>query len=65
VTTRWLRGRILDHLRDAPGGDWVAFDSPLGEHSTDAVRGQIERLGREGVIEVDPFDNARARLALE
>jgi len=65
LTTRWLRGRILDRLRDAPAGAWVPFDSPLGEHATDAVRGQIERLGREGVIQVDPLDNATARLALE
>ena len=64
-TTRWLRGRILDRLRDATDGSWITFDAPFGEHSTHAVRGQIERLGREGVIEVDPFAKARARLALE
>ena len=27
ATNRWLRGRILDRLRAAPDGDWVALDA--------------------------------------
>lgn len=61
-TSRWLRGRILDKLRDAPDAAWVGFGSAIGQHSCDAVRAQLERLGREGMIELHPSDT-RARLA--
>ena len=30
ATSRWLRGRILDRLRDAPDVNWVTFDGPIG-----------------------------------
>ena len=63
-TTRWLRGRILDRLRDAPDGAWVMFDAQLGEHSIDAVHGEIERLGREGIIELEANEPGRARLRM-
>jgi len=64
ATSRWLRGRILDRLRDAPDGAWVSFDSPIGAHSIDAVRNQLDRLGREGIIQLHAQTDARARLAL-
>jgi len=51
-TTRWLRGRIIDRLRDAPDQAWVSFTQPLGEHSVDAVRLQIDRLARDGMLEL-------------
>jgi A/G-specific adenine glycosylase len=51
-TTRWLRGRILDRLRDAPDGAWVSFTGPLGEHSQEAVLLQIAGLGRDGLLEL-------------
>ena len=63
ATTRWLRGRILDHLRDANDGAWVAFDQPIGQHGIDEVLQQVLRLGSEGIIELDPSGEARARLA--
>ena len=57
-TTRWLRGRILDRLRDAP--DWVTFDASIGSHDRTAVEASLSRLSLEGMIELD---DQRARLA--
>lgn len=59
ATTRWLRGRIMDRLRDAPDGAWTAFDGAIGAHDTDAVRAALARLASEGMIELD---GSRARL---
>ena len=56
-TTRWLRGRILDRLRDAP--DWIVFDGAIGSHDHTAVLASLSRLSNEGMIELD---HARARL---
>lgn len=56
-TTRWLRGRILDRLRDAP--DWVTFDHSIGSHDRTAVQASLSRLSIEGMIELDDH---RARL---
>jgi A/G-specific adenine glycosylase len=56
-TTRWLRGRILDRLRDDT--DWVTFAGPIGSHGTDAVAAALSNLAREGMIELDA---PRARL---
>jgi A/G-specific adenine glycosylase len=58
-TTRWLRGRILDALRDAPDDTWVRFDAPVGPHPLPAVAGALQALGVEGLIAVD---GDRARL---
>lgn len=55
-TTRWLRGRILDRLRDAP--DWVTFDHAIGSHDRLAVEASLARLSLEGMIELDA-DRAR------
>ncbi len=60
-TTRWLRGRILDRLRDAPDRAWVRFTGPLGEHSLEAVVLQIDRLARDGMLELGS-DASRCRL---
>jgi A/G-specific adenine glycosylase len=51
-TNRWLRGRILDRLRDAPDDAWVTFSRPVGEHPLDAVLLQLDRLSREGMLEL-------------
>lgn len=56
-TTRWLRGRILDRLRDAP--DWIVFDGAIGSHDRAAVHASLSRLSIEGMIELD---QSRARL---
>ncbi|MEO5703862.1 MAG: A/G-specific adenine glycosylase [Candidatus Limnocylindrales bacterium] len=57
-TTRWLRGRILDRLRDSP--TWVTFDASIGTHDHDAVQASLARLSAEGMIELD---EGRARLS--
>ena len=61
-TTRWLRGRILDRLRDAPDGAWVAFDQPIGEHGLEAVTAAVAALAREGTIDGHPSGAPSARL---
>ena len=62
-TNRWLRGRILDVLRDAPPAAWVRFDGPMGGHAVGAVRDALEALEREGFLERASSDPALARLA--
>ena len=60
-TTRWLRGRILDRLRDASDGRWVMFDGPIGEHDVEAVIEALGDLSRDGMLELDE-SGYRARL---
>jgi A/G-specific adenine glycosylase len=60
-TIRWLRGRILDRLRDAPDGRWVTFDSQIGAHDVDAVHAALLDLARDGMLELDDSGH-RARL---
>ncbi len=62
-TSRWLRGRILDRLRDAETGAWVPLDQPIGEHPARAVRAAVLALAGEGLIEVAGSGGTRARLA--
>ena len=64
ATTRWLRGRILDRLRAADGAAWSTVDAPIGEHDHTAVLAALAALARDGVVEIDPSDAGRARLAL-
>jgi A/G-specific adenine glycosylase len=64
-TTRWLRGRILDRLRDAPDGSWVDFDVGMGQHSIEAVRSELVRLNADGMLEVSGMDPRRARLTAD
>jgi len=61
-TARWLRGRIIDRLRDAPDGDWVRFDEPIGVHDTPAVATELARLSGDGLLEQHPDDATAARL---
>ncbi|HYK94816.1 MAG TPA: A/G-specific adenine glycosylase [Candidatus Dormibacteraeota bacterium] len=60
ATTRWLRGRILDRLRDADAGEWVEFIDAMGVHDRRAVESSVGRLAAEGLIELV---DGRARLA--
>jgi A/G-specific adenine glycosylase len=60
-TNRWLRGRILDQLREAPPRAWVRIDEPIGGHDAAAVRAALASLEREGFLEREPLDG-RARL---
>ena len=61
TTTRWLRGRILDRLRDAPDDAWVEFADSLGSHPHVRVAEELANLAREGMLELDPA-SSRARL---
>ena len=63
ATTRWLRGRIVDRLREADGAAWVTIGGPIGSHDAPAVRSALQALARDGVIELDGDDPGRARLA--
>ena len=60
-TTRWLRGRILDRLRDAPDGAWVELTGPIGEHPEDRVFAELATLEKEGLLRLDR-SGLRARL---
>jgi A/G-specific adenine glycosylase len=63
ATTRWLRGRIVDRLRAATGTDWSIVDGPIGDHDGAAVRNALGALARDGIVELDPGEPGRARLA--
>jgi A/G-specific adenine glycosylase len=60
-TTRWLRGRLVDRLRDAAPGAVLAVDGPLGVHPPEAVARALAGLARDGIVELDAA--GRARLA--
>jgi A/G-specific adenine glycosylase len=62
-TSRWLRGRIVDRLRDVPDDEWGAVTGPIGEHEGWAIRTALLAMESEGLIERDPSDPDRARLA--
>jgi A/G-specific adenine glycosylase len=59
-TNRWLRGRLLAAVRDAPADGWVDAPDGLGEHNRDAVLAALRGLERDGFVE---FREGRARLA--
>ena len=62
---RWLRGRVLDRLRDADDGSWTAFDGPIGGHDRIAVHEAFDGLASDGLVELasDPGP-PRARLPM-
>ena len=62
-TSRWLRGRILDALRDAPAGSWVDFTEPIGDHELEGVHRQLRLLAAERLLDGHPEFPSRARLA--
>jgi A/G-specific adenine glycosylase len=64
MTTRWLRGRIVERLRATDG--WARFDEPMGDHDEEAVGRALQGLAREGLIELDPTaaPGMRARLPI-
>lgn len=64
TTSRWLRGRILDNLRDAAPGDWAAIEAPVGIHDARAVEAALTALGAEGLAERHPTEARLARLPL-
>jgi len=63
ATTRWLRGRIVDRLRDAEDLAWTVIGAPIGDHDAMAIQRALMALARDGIVELDPADGPRARLA--
>ncbi|HET9682151.1 MAG TPA: A/G-specific adenine glycosylase [Candidatus Limnocylindrales bacterium] len=62
TTSRWLRGRILDRLRDLGDGAWLAFDGPIGVHGLDAVLRALTAMARDGLLELRTANPPEARL---
>jgi A/G-specific adenine glycosylase len=66
ASTRWLRGRILDRLRDAPGDAWTVFGQPIGGHDRGAIGVSLRAMERDGLLELDGDSTVslRARLPI-
>jgi A/G-specific adenine glycosylase len=68
ATSRWLRGRIVDHLRAAEPGAWLVVEAPIGSHGELAVAAALDALAHEGLVELaaveDMPNSRRARLPL-
>ena len=62
ATSRWLRGRILDRLRD--GGGWVDLDDTIGQHDQAAIEIALRDLAAEGLLEREADGALRARLPI-
>jgi A/G-specific adenine glycosylase len=62
ATSRWLRGRLLDRLRDEAADGWVTLAGGLGPHGAEAVARALRELEKDGLVELDPDDPGRARL---
>lgn len=63
-SSRWLRGRIVDRLRDVEAANWTPVVAAIGSHSAEAVRDAVAELAREGLVDVHPTDPSLARLAV-
>ena len=61
-TTRWLRGRLIDLLRDAPASSWTPITPPIGVHCKDVVAQVLDKMAAEGLIELHRSPPLRARL---
>ncbi len=61
-TNWWLRGRILDRLRAAPDGEWVALDAAIGTHDSAGVRAAADAMAADGVLELRSGHNDEDRL---
>ena len=64
ATARWLRGRILDRLRDGEPGTWLTVDAPIGAHDAAAVSLSLAALAGDGLAEVHPGVPLTARLPI-
>jgi A/G-specific adenine glycosylase len=58
-TTRWLRGRIIEHLRGLPEGEWTSIEAPLGAHDEAALEAALVDLERESLLERDADGRVR------
>jgi len=62
ATPRWLRGRLVAHLRELPDGAWATIGGGMGVHDGAAVAVALRALARDGLVELD--EGGRARLPL-
>jgi A/G-specific adenine glycosylase len=62
ATSRWLRGRILDRLRDGAG--WVELADRIGGHDRAAIETALDDLAAEGLVERHATAVLRARLPI-
>ena len=63
ATSRWLRGRILDELRSAQPGAWTRLGAPIGIHDDASLSRALSALEKDGLVELHPARDGRARLA--
>ena len=52
LTTRWLRGRLVAAVTEAPAGTWVPLPERLGDHDADAISLAARSLEREGFLDL-------------
>jgi A/G-specific adenine glycosylase len=62
ASSRWLRGRILDRLRDLDDGAWSRFDGPIGDHDVAAIDAALRSLATDGLLELRDGRFPEARL---
>ncbi len=62
-TSRWLRGRVLDLLRELPDDGWWSVAGPIGGHLGPAVELAVSAMEHEGLIERSLHQPDRVRLA--
>jgi A/G-specific adenine glycosylase len=60
TTTRWLRGRILDRLREAPDEAWTSFPGSIGGHDPTAIARSLRAMERDGLLELEGVRPATA-----
>jgi A/G-specific adenine glycosylase len=64
TTRRWLRGRLLDILRDTPSPGWARIPDEVGPHAADAISVAIDGLVRDGLAERHASEPSLARLPI-
>jgi A/G-specific adenine glycosylase len=58
-TTRWLRGRIVDHLRRLDDDQWGRLPAAIGGHDAAAISAAVAGLERDGLLEQHPDGSVR------
>ena len=64
LSSRWLRGRVIDRLRDVPDGTWTSMPDAIGAHGGVEIAAAISGLARDGLVETDRGDPPRFRLPI-
>jgi A/G-specific adenine glycosylase len=58
-TSRWLRGRIVERLRDIELGAWARVPDAVGSHDAASVASAVDALVRDGLVERRPDGTVR------